>query len=159
MRSKYNENGLTTKQQMFVNEYLINGYNARAAYHFVYPNANEKTCTSNSYTLMQKEEVKTYISKKLKEIEDAKIATAKERMQFYSSVLRGEETEEVLYITENGPEKIDKKATIRDRIRAGELMEKIENIGGINKQEVTISPFLEDALHQLFGEGDTDEEV
>lgn len=156
MRTKYNENGLTLKQQLFVNEYLINGYNARAAYKSVYPNANEKTCTTNSSVLMKKDEVKNYINKKLKEIEDEKIATAKERMQFYSSILRGEETEEVIYITENGPEKVDKKATIRDRLRAGELMEKIENTGGINKQEVTISPFLEDALHQLFGEGDTD---
>lgn len=157
MRTKYNENGLTLKQQLFVNEYLINGYNARLAYKTVYPKASERTCTSNSHILMKKEEIKTYINKKLKEIEDAKIVTAKERMEFYSAVLRGEETEEVIYITENGPEKIDKKATIRDRIRAGELMEKIENIGGINKQEVTISPFLEDALHQLFGESETDE--
>lgn len=153
-----NENGLTIKQQMFCNEYLSNGLNAKAAYQAVYTKANDKTAMTNSFKLKNTPEVKEYIEKKLKEIEDAKIASAKERMQFYSSVLRGEETEEVIFMTEDGVEKVSKKATIKDRLRAGEMLDKIEDIGSINKQEITITQFMSDAFNQLFGVGDEEDE-
>lgn len=155
---KLNENGLNIKQQTFIEEYLSNGFNAKAAYKVAYPKAKDSTCKTNGCLLLQDPTIKSYLDKKLKEIEDAKIATAKERLQFYTSVLRGEESDEVIYLTEDGIIKESKKASIRDRIRAGEIMDRIENIGGINKQEVTISPFLEDALNQLFGCGQEEEE-
>ena len=153
-----NENGLTIKQQMFCNEYISNGLNAKAAYQSVYPNANDKTAMTNSFKLKNTPAVKEYIEKKLKEIEDAKIASAKVRMQFYSSVLRAEETEEVIFITEDGVEKVSKKAAIKDRLRAGEMLDKIEDVGSINKQEVAITPFMADAFNQLFGVGDDEED-
>ena len=158
MKMKLNENGLNIKQQTFIEEYLANGFNAKAAYKTAYPKAKDSTCKTNGCLLLQDPTIKTYLDKKLKEIEDAKIATAKERLQFYTSVLRGEENDEVIFLTEDGIIKESKKASIRDRIRAGEIMDRIENIGGINKQEVTISPFLEDALYQLFGTGESEEE-
>lgn len=80
---------LTPKQQLFVDEYIKSGNASDAAIKAGYTNA------VSGRENLQKPTVKAYINAKMAEIESHKIASAKEVLEFYTRVLREEETEEV----------------------------------------------------------------
>lgn len=55
---------LSNRHMAFVDEYMINGRNATAAYASVYPKASRKTAESNGYLLLQKTEIKAEIERR-----------------------------------------------------------------------------------------------
>lgn len=58
---------LTPQQELFVNEYLANGFAMTAAYRVAYPNASEKTVASNSYREVRKPAVRGAVVERIKE--------------------------------------------------------------------------------------------
>lgn len=69
--------------------------------------------------------LKEFIEKKLAEIESEKTADAKEVLEYLTSVMRGEHTEQVLKLSEEGGQVItDINVSEKDRLKAAELIGK-----------------------------------
>ena len=111
---------LTIKQKKFADEYIKTGNAYRSAKSAGY---SENYAKGNVIRLLENESVKAYIDQKMKEIEDSKIADAKEVLELLTSIARGEVTEEATLLSGNGmQELVPKSADIKDRIRAAELI-------------------------------------
>lgn len=111
---------LTIKQKKFADEYIKTGNAYRSAKSAGY---SENYAKGNVIRLLENESVKAYVSQKMKEIEDSKIADAKEVLELLTSIARGEVTEEATLLSGNGmQELVPKSADIKDRIRAAELI-------------------------------------
>lgn len=119
---------LTEKQKAFC-DYYIESLNATESYKRAYGCKNNSTARSNSSRMLTNANIKNYIDKKLKEIEDKRIAKAEEVLAFLSSSLRGEIDEEVVVVegTGDGVSKtriVTKQLSAKDRIKAAELLGK-----------------------------------
>ncbi|HBG4971500.1 TPA: terminase small subunit [Clostridioides difficile] len=114
---------LTEKQKRFCDYYIETG-NATEAYKKAYKNNNQRTSESNGSRLLSNDKVKNYIDERLKQIESKRIADAKEIMEYLTKILRNQEQEEVVIVSENGPEIIKKDVSIKDRNKAAELLGK-----------------------------------
>lgn len=111
---------LTIKQKKFADEYIKTGNAYRSAKNAGY---SENYAKGNVIRLLENERVKAYVSQKMKEIEDSKIADAKEVLELLTSIARGEVTEKAILLSGNGmQELVPKSADIKDRIRAAELI-------------------------------------
>lgn len=84
---------LTPKQRKFANEYIKSGNAADAARKAGYSKQTARTVGQQNLTKL---DIKEYIDEQMAEIESSKIADAKEVMEFYTRVLRGEELETVV---------------------------------------------------------------
>jgi phage terminase small subunit len=58
---------MNEKHKLFVEEWLINGMNASAAYQKIYPNVNELTARANGARLLAKDNIKEFINSKQQE--------------------------------------------------------------------------------------------
>lgn len=120
---------LTEKQRIFCIEYLKD-LNGTRAYKVAYPHVkNDNTAAAAASRLLRNVKIKSYIDKKLKEIEDKKIAKAEEVLKYLTSVMRGEETEEVVVVEGIGEgmssaTTIKKQVSAKERIKAAELLGK-----------------------------------
>lgn len=120
---------LTEKQRIFCIEYLKD-LNGTRAYKVAYPHVkNDNTAAAAASRLLRNVKIKSFIDKKLKEIEDKRIAKAEEVLKYLTSVMRGEETEEVVVVEGSGDGKseartIRKEVSAKERIRAAELLGK-----------------------------------
>lgn len=113
---------LTLKQQRFADEYIISGNATKAAIKAGY---SEKTATAIGNENLTKPYIKSYIDERLKELDDKQIAKQEEVLKYLTSVMRGEQTEEVLYGMGEGMQgktRIDVGA--KDRLKAAELLGK-----------------------------------
>ena len=110
---------LTAKQRLFADEYIKSGNATQSAIKAGY--ANEVSGREN----LQKPTVKAYIDAKMAEIESHKIADAKEVLQFYTRVLREEETEEVALPTGDDVVTVEKKPSFKDRLTAAKELMKL----------------------------------
>ncbi len=118
--------GLTLKQKKFADEYIIS-CNATEAYLKVYTSVKkENVARTNASRLLTNANVKNYIDERLSEIDSEKIADQKEVMEYLSSVMRGEQTEQTLKScgAEWGQEITDIEVGAKDRIKAAELLGK-----------------------------------
>lgn len=78
---------LTPKQKAFADEYLICGNATEAARKAGYnPKSARQIATEN----LAKPSISAYIAERQKQIEDSRIATINEVMQYLTSVMRGE---------------------------------------------------------------------
>lgn len=122
---------LTPKQQLFVDEYIKSGNATDAAIKAGY---SPKTARSIAQENLTKPDIKSYIDAKLAEIESHKIADAKEVLQFFTCVLRGEVSETV--ITPDGY-KVEKEPDVKTRMNAGkEIMKRYPNDSPIVKAQL-----------------------
>ena len=113
---------LTAKQRLFADEYIKSGNATQSAIKAGY---SAKSAHQSATKNMQKASVKSYIYAKMSEIESHKIADAKEVLQFYTRVLREEETEEVALPAGDGVVTVEKKPSFKDRlVAAKELMKR-----------------------------------
>lgn len=113
---------LTAKQKRFADEFIISGNIYQSAINAGY---SETYAKAQSCKLLENVGIKTYIEDKIKEIEDEKIAKQEEVLQYLTSVLRGEETEEVLIGTGKGRQSVTSvEVSAKDRIKAAELIGK-----------------------------------
>ena len=103
---------LTPKQQRFADEYIKSGNAADAARKAGYSKQTARTVGQQNLTKL---DIKEYIDEQMAEIESSKIADAKEVMEFYTRVLRGEELETVVVGTADGAESIERPPTTKDK--------------------------------------------
>lgn len=113
---------LTAKQRLFADEYVKSGNATQSAIKAGYaPKAAYQSGAEN----LKKPQIKAYIESKMAEIESQRIATAKEVMEFYARVLRGEETEEVVIAGPDGAEVVERKPQLKDKVSvAKEIMKR-----------------------------------
>ncbi|MFL8968906.1 terminase small subunit [Helcococcus kunzii] len=113
---------LTIKQQRFADEYIISGNATEAAIKAGY---SKKTANRIGSENLTKLDIKKYIDIRLKELEDKAIAKQDEVLKFLTSLIRGEQTEQVLKLDGEGTQKIvNIEVSAKDRIKAAELLGK-----------------------------------
>ena len=117
---------MTPKQKRFCDEYLIDCNATQAAIRAGY---SEKTAKQIASENLSKPDIRAYIDERLAEMQSKKIADANEVMQYLTSVLRGEESEEVVVVEGCGEgyssaTTMDKAVGARERIKAAELLAK-----------------------------------
>ena len=116
---------LTAKQRLFADEYIKSGNATQSYIKAGYSVKSEKVAGVNATRMLGNAKVKSYIDAKMAEIESHKIADAKEVLQFYTRVLREEETEEVALPTGDDVVTVEKKPSFKDRLTAAkELMKR-----------------------------------
>ena len=108
-------------QQAFADYYLETSNATESAKKAGY---SEKTAYSQGQRLLKNAEVKAYIDERLSQIKSDRIATIDEVMQFYTSILRGEEKDQ-----------FGLDASLTDRIKAGQELIKRLSVGGNNPNE------------------------
>ncbi|MDF7683400.1 terminase small subunit [Lactobacillus sp. ESL0679] len=109
---------LTAKQKRFAEEYIISGNATDAARKAGY---SKKTAYSIGQQNLKKVEISTYLQKLQKKVSGDKVADQQEILEYLSSVMRGEQVEDVA--TAKGIYK-DVPVGARDRIKAAELLGK-----------------------------------
>lgn len=114
---------LTAKQRLFADEYIKSGNATQSAIKAGYA---EKAAYRTGADNLRKPQIKSYIDAKMAEIESHKIADAKEVLEFYTRVLRKEETESEKLMDEDGSEHFyDREPSLKDRLNAAkELMKR-----------------------------------
>lgn len=118
-----NDSNLTLKQKRFADEYIITANATQAAVKAGY---SKKYANTNANKLLQNTTIKQYLDKRLKEIESEKTASIKEVMEYLTSVMRGEQTEQVLKSAGDYQQEItDIDVSAKDRLKAADLLNKI----------------------------------
>lgn len=113
---------LTKKQRKFADEYLIDCNGTQAAIRAGY---SPKTANEQAAKLMANKKISTYISNKLDEMSSERLADAQEVLEYLTSVMRGEYTEQVLRLDGNGVQVVDYiQVSARERLKAAELIGK-----------------------------------
>ena len=141
---------LTLKQQRFADEYIICGNATEAAIKAGY---SRKTAGVVGAENLKKPNIKFYIDKRLEELKSEKVADQQEVLEFLTSVMRGEKTEQTLCsIGELGQQVIDIDIGAKDRIKAAELIGKRHRLW-TDKQEIT-----QRTIEVRVGEWDADED-
>ena len=142
------ESKLTEMQKRFVDFYIQTGNATEAARRAGY---SEKTAKITAKANMDNPLIQAAIQKRLKELESDRVATAREVLEFLTSVMRGEIDEELTFVfgTGKGFSKIDKTRSRllgKDRIKAAELLAKINGMF-ITKQELEITGNVPVVIH------------
>lgn len=115
---------LTEKQKAFC-DYYIETLNATESYKRAgYRVKSDAAARVNASRLLTNANVRKYIEERMKQKESERIASQDEVLEFLTRVMRGEEIEEVVGFTENGPVKEKKTPSTRDRVKAAELLGK-----------------------------------
>ncbi len=144
---------LTSKQQRFCTEYLIDCNATRAAIRSGY---SEKTAGKIGSRLLKNLEIKSYIDEKLEEIQCERVADAKEVMEYLTNVLRGTAEAEIVVIEGEGEgrssaKRISKAPDEREKLKAAELLGKRYNIFKENLKVSGSIPVVisgDDKLHE-----------
>ena len=133
---------LTEKQKRFADEYIKSGNATQAAIKAGY---SKKTSRSMGQENLTKPDIKNYIDDRMQAIEDSRIMTAKEAVEFLTSVIRGNVKETVVVGTPVGAEKVEKEADIKTRISA---------VKELLKRYPDNDKFMEQQLRKLTAEAD-----
>lgn len=116
---------MTEKQRIFADEYLKD-LNGTRAYKAAYPNVKKDSVASAAATrMLGNVNVKSYIDDQLEKMHNERTADAQEVLEYLTSIMRGEQEEEVLRgvgMGEQTKTKIDVGA--KDRLKAAELLGK-----------------------------------
>lgn len=99
---------------------------------------SENYAKAQSHKLLENVGIKTYISERLAELQSQKVADQQEVLEYLTSVMRGEETEQtIIGVGELGQELTDIEVSAKDRIKAAELIGKRYRMW-TDKQEVEV---------------------
>lgn len=138
---------MNNRQQLFCEEYLKDLNATKAAIRAGY---SEKTAYSQGQRLLKNVEIKNRLQEIREKIQDENIATIKDIEEFLSLSLNGEMEEEVISVVAEikGSSKVvktKKQISLRDRIKAAELLGKRYGLW-TDKQEVDINlpTFIDD---------------
>lgn len=113
---------LTVKQQRFADEYIISGNATEAAKKAGY---SEKTARFIGNENLTKPNIKSYIDERLEQIKSEKVADQQEILEYLTSVVRGEQTEQTLIGEGMGEQNITEiELSGTQRIKAAELLGK-----------------------------------
>lgn len=130
---------LTIKQQAFADYYIELG-NATEAYLKAYPNVTkETTARANGSRLLTNANVTAYIEERMEQLKSERVADQQEVLEYLTSIMRGEHTEEVLRGIGEGAQVIDDiDVSAKDRIKAAEMLGKRYKLW-TEKSEVEVS--------------------
>lgn len=109
---------LTPKQKRFADEFIISGNIYQSMVKAGY---SENYAKSDGCKILDNPRVKAYIDDRMADFEREAIASQEEVLSYLTSVMRGEQTEQVMV---NGGEVIDVSVGAKDRIKAAELLGK-----------------------------------
>lgn len=138
---------LTLKQKLFADEYIICGNATEAAIKAGY---SEKYANANGYKLLGNVGIKKYIDERLSELEKKKIATQDEVLQYLSSVMRGEHTEETLISRGEGYQEITNiSVSAKDRLKAAS--ELLKRYSVVESKDVSTEDKLRSFMNALDG--------
>lgn len=113
---------LTEKQKRFADEYIISGNATQSAIKAGYA---KKAAYQTGAENLRKPQIKNYIDERLEELKSERTADAQEVLEYLTSVMRGNETEEVLIgVGEGMQSTIQKEVGAKDRLKAAELLGK-----------------------------------
>ena len=124
---------LNPKQEQFCFEFAKSG-NAGGSYQKIYGTTNSATAATNANRLLKNADIQSRLKEIQDEIASEKIMNAREIQERLTAIGRGEVDEEI--ITANG-ERIRKQAAIRDKLKAIELLCRIQGLF-INRSEVDL---------------------
>lgn len=131
---------LTKKQRKFADEYLIDCNGTQAAIRAGY---SPKTANEQAAKLMANKKISTYISNKMDEMSSERLADAQEVLEYLTSVMRGEYTEQVLRLDGNGVQVVDYiQVSARERLKAAELIGKRYGMFKDNYSIESIAPVI-----------------
>lgn len=116
------QNKLTPKQRAFADYYLETG-NAFDSYRRAY-NCTEATARVEGFRNLEKPLIRTYIDNHMAKVNNQRIASAEEVLQYLTSVVRGEVTEQKVMFSKEGSEIAELGASVNDRNKAAELLGK-----------------------------------
>ena len=141
--NKQDKNKLNERQKAFVDYYIqtlnISEAVRRAGYNSQNPGAH-------GLLLLKNEKIKKAIENRLKQLESERIAETREILEYMTSVMRGEATEEIILNVGTGkgytkPEKVIARVAAKERLRAAEMLAKVNGMF-ITKSEMEISGAL-----------------
>lgn len=112
---------MTVKQKRFCQEYLIDLNATQAAIRVGY---SPKTARAIGQKLLTKVDIKKYITEQLEQLKSENIANAQEVLEYLTSVMRGEQKEQVPLMYYDKQILEEKSASIKDRLKAAELLGK-----------------------------------
>lgn len=113
---------MTDKQKRFCEEYLVDCNAKQAAIRAGY---SARTAYSIGDENLKKPELRAYIKERMDAMEEEASASAKEVVEYLTSVMRGEEKNRVLRSVGGGEQEvIEIDVPAKDRIRAAELIGK-----------------------------------
>lgn len=132
---------MTVKQQRFCDEYLIDLNATQAAIRAGY---SANYAHTNVTKLLQNTTIKEYIEQRMAEKESALIADQDEVLKYLTSVLRGEELDEMLTTNPMGETETVKIRRQSNQIKSAELLAKrygllVEKVEGELDMELNIT--------------------
>ena len=147
------ENGMTEKQKLFADEYII-CLNATQAYKKAYPNIKkDEVAKAAGSRLLTNVNVKAYIDGQLEKLKSERVADQQEVLEFLTAVMRGEITEPLLVLDGDGYQKVmDAKPNVSTRKSAAVDLGKRYGLF-VDKQEIT-----QRTIDIKIGDWDADEE-
>ena len=141
--------------KIFADEYIIHGNIYKSAINAGY---SENYARGNASKLLENVSIKAYITKRLEDLEEKAIAKQSEVLRYLTSVMRGEQTEQVLRSAGDFEQVIDDiEVGAKDRIKSAELLGKRYGIW-TDKQEINTTiknDSLANLIDQLKGDDDT----
>lgn len=125
---------LTVKQQKFADNYIKSGNATKSAIDAGY---SRRTARSIGQENLTKPDIKSYIDKRMQQIENDKVADATEVLKYLTSVLRGETEDTVVVGGPMGAESVEKPPDIKTRITAGkELLKRYPGNDKLVEQQI-----------------------
>ena len=113
---------MTAKQKRFCEEYLVDCNATQAAIRTGY---SKKTARAVGQRLLTNVDIKKYIEQQFQKMKTEKIADAQEVLEYLTSVMRGEQKEQVALLTGEGVQDlVQKDVSAKDRLKAAELIGK-----------------------------------
>lgn len=133
---------LTPKQQAFADYYIEFGNAYQAAIEAGY---SKNYAKGNVVKLLENVSVKTYIENRMEELKSERVADQQEILEYLTSILRGEQTEETLRGVGEGAQTIDDiDVSAKDRIKAAEMLGKRYAMWTEKQQVENITPIFVD---------------
>ena len=130
---------MNEKQRRFADEYIIHANVFKSAVNAGYSESYAKT---DAHKILEKPSVKAYIDKRLEELQSKAVADQQEVMEYLTSAMRGEITDEELIVVGHGVtaevERHERRADTSQRTKAAELLGKRYSLF-TDKQEISHS--------------------
>lgn len=125
---------LTEKQKRFADEYIQSGNATQSAIKAGY---SKKTAAVIATENLIKPNIKSYIDERMRTIENNRIMTAKEAVEFLTSVVRGDVKETVVIGTPMGAEEVEKEPDVKTRISAAkEILKRYPDNDKVMEQQL-----------------------
>ncbi|MED4979384.1 terminase small subunit [Geobacillus stearothermophilus] len=133
---------LTPKQKAFADYYIELGNAEEAARKAGYSDA---TARGHAHKLLQNVAIRQYLDERIAEKDSKQIAKQDEILSFLTQVMRGEVTERIPIVGKDLFEVVDNTPSIKDRVKAAELLGKRYALWTEKQQvEVTTPVFVDD---------------